>query len=172
MRTTIEHHRMSAVPFLLLGAALLGCAGGAPPSSAPAPSRAADSASLGYVSEPRSRSTAATATLRVEDGSAARVARIEELIQGRIAGAQVYMLPSGDYTIRIRDTPSLVAGVSGEPLIIVDGMPLTGRSLGSMLGGIAPADIRRIDVLKDAGATAAYGVRGANGVILITTRRR
>jgi TonB-dependent SusC/RagA subfamily outer membrane receptor len=59
---------------------------------------------------------------------------------------------------------------NGEPLYVVDGMPLLARSLSGALDGISPRDIARIDVLKDASA-GIYGSRGMNGVILITTRR-
>jgi len=62
---------------------------------------------------------------------------------------------------------------NAAPLIVLDGMPLPrGGGLGSALSGIAPADIARIEVLKDAGSAAAYGSDGVNGVVLITTKRR
>ena len=57
---------------------------------------------------------------------------------------------------------------SSEPLYVIDGMPIH-SSPGSALLGVNPSDIARIDILKDAGATAIYGSRGANGVVLITT---
>ncbi len=59
----------------------------------------------------------------------------------------------------------------GEPLFVIDGVPLLSNRPGHELDGINPSDIERIDVLKDAGSAAVYGSRGANGVILITTRR-
>jgi TonB-dependent SusC/RagA subfamily outer membrane receptor len=59
----------------------------------------------------------------------------------------------------------------GEPLFVVDGVPLRALGPGGALDGIVPEDVARIDVLKDAASAAIYGSRGANGVILITTRR-
>jgi TonB-dependent SusC/RagA subfamily outer membrane receptor len=98
-----------------------------------------------------------------------RVARVEELLQGRVAGVQVMRTADGDFTIRIRGPHSFHG--NDEPLYVVDGMPIPGRGLRSALMGIPPHDIARIEVLKDAGATAIYGSRGANGVIVITTKR-
>ena len=171
MRTAI-HARFTAMCMAAsVGLGVLACGAGSPPASpAPTPRSAPDSVGLGYGRVPRERSTAAVSTLTGEL-DAMRVARIEELLQGRVAGAQVYRTASGDYSIRIRNAPTLTANGNTEPLYVLDGMPMTGRGLGSILDGIAPADIARIDVLKDAGATASYGSRGANGVILITTKR-
>jgi TonB-dependent SusC/RagA subfamily outer membrane receptor len=73
----------------------------------------------------------------------------------------------GGFRVLIRGMGSITA--SSEPLYVIDGLPLTSGT-GGMLG-ISPNDVARIDVLKDAGSTAIYGSRGANGVILITTRR-
>jgi len=58
-----------------------------------------------------------------------------------------------------------------EPLLVIDDITIPAGSLASALVGIAPRDVARVDVLKDAGATAVYGSRGANGVIIITTKR-
>jgi TonB-dependent SusC/RagA subfamily outer membrane receptor len=95
-----------------------------------------------------------------------RAVRVEELLQGRVAGVQVIRLANGGYRVRIRG-----AAGEGEPLFVVDGMPVHALYPGAALNGINPADVVRIDVLKDAGSTAIYGSRGAHGVILITTRR-
>jgi TonB-dependent SusC/RagA subfamily outer membrane receptor len=97
-----------------------------------------------------------------------RVSRIEELIRDRVAGVQVRRLPNGDYSFRVRGTRSLIG--NNEPLVVIDGMPIAQQVMGAALAGLAPGNVVRIDVLKDAGSTAAYGSRGANGVILITTR--
>jgi TonB-dependent SusC/RagA subfamily outer membrane receptor len=96
-----------------------------------------------------------------------RVSRVEELIRGRFAGVSVMQTSDGDYSIRIRGE----RGLAGDPLFVIDGMPLMG-SLRGALAGIAPRDISRIEVLKDAAATAQYGVQGRHGVVLLTTRRR
>ena len=95
------------------------------------------------------------------------VAQAEELLEGRFAGVRVYRVPGG-IAVRIRGATSVLG--SNEPLYVVDGMEMD-PGPGGALVGINPADITHIEVLKDIGSTAAYGVRGANGVILITTRR-
>jgi TonB-dependent SusC/RagA subfamily outer membrane receptor len=93
---------------------------------------------------------------------------VEELIQGRVAGARVVRLPGGGISLRLWG-PSTIYG-DNEPLYVLDGVPLQ-MTPGRGLDWINPADILRIEILKDVMATAPYGVRGANGVILITTRR-
>ena len=98
-----------------------------------------------------------------------RVGRIEEMLAGRVPGLEVSHTSSGDYTLRIRGRNTLYG--SDEPLVVLDGMPLRAGGLSRSLAAISPSDVARIEVLKDAGATAFYGVRGANGVILITTKR-
>jgi TonB-dependent SusC/RagA subfamily outer membrane receptor len=157
----------------LLAPLLLGCVAATPSSSPPTPRVDADSIAIGYGSTTRERSTVAVGSVTAEELELMRVSRIEELLQGRIAGAEVVRTASGEYSIRIRGTASLMArGASTEPLFVLDGMPMAqGRPLGSILVGISPSDVARIDVLKDAGATASYGSRGANGVVLITTKR-
>jgi TonB-dependent SusC/RagA subfamily outer membrane receptor len=93
---------------------------------------------------------------------------VEELIQGRFAGVEVVRLAGGGFSLRIRGAGSFMS--SNEPLYVLDGVPLP-QAPGGALVGVAPHDIERIEVLKDASSTALYGVRGANGVILITTKR-
>jgi len=84
----------------------------------------------------------------------------------------VVRLSGGSYTLRIRGPSSLRGTLAGEePLLVIDDVPVSLGSLSNALAGIAPQDVARIDVLKDAGSTAIYGVRGANGVIIITTKR-
>jgi TonB-dependent SusC/RagA subfamily outer membrane receptor len=107
--------------------------------------------------------------LTTRDLAHQRVTRVEELIRGRVAGVQVLPLANGDYTLRIRGIHSIYG--SNEPLIVLDGMPLRSSGVRGALNGINPADVARIEVLKDAAATAWYGVQGANGVIVITTKR-
>lgn len=92
--------------------------------------------------------------------------RIEELIAGRVAGVQVVRTTDG-LSIRVRGPATLLGG--GEPLVVLDGQPLAQGARELLL--INPADVARIEVLKDAGSTALYGVRGTNGVLLVTTRR-
>lgn len=81
---------------------------------------------------------------------------------------QVIRRPDGSIAVRIRGGTSVYG--DSEPLYVIDGMTVQAGP-GGALQGINPYDIVRIEVLKDIGSTAAYGVRGANGVILITTRR-
>jgi TonB-dependent SusC/RagA subfamily outer membrane receptor len=98
-----------------------------------------------------------------------RSSRLEDLLEGRIAGVEVQRLPDGDLSVRVRGTASLVN--DGEPLWVVDGVPMPYGSLPrQMLRDINPGDVARIDVLKGS-AAAIYGTRGANGVILVTLRR-
>lgn len=70
--------------------------------------------------------------------------------------------------MQIRGKRSFSGG--SEPLLVIDGVPVHG-AIASAVAGIAPRDVARIDVLKDAGSTAIYGAQGANGVIVITTKR-
>lgn len=110
----------------------------------------------------------------VESVDVARVAdsgagRIEQVLQGRVAGLQVIRLPGGGYSLRIRGTTSLVG--DNEPLVVLDDQIIHASSISSVLAGISPRDVARVEVLKDAASTAFYGSRGANGVIIITTKR-
>jgi TonB-dependent SusC/RagA subfamily outer membrane receptor len=95
------------------------------------------------------------------------VSQPEELFAGRFAGVQVFRLPDG-IAVRIRGSNSLSA--DQEPLYVIDGQTIQAGPGGALMG-VNPADIESIEVLKDIGATAQYGVRGANGVILIRTKQ-
>jgi iron complex outermembrane receptor protein len=130
---------------------------------------APDTVTVAYGRMPRARLTESVESVTSKQIESARAMRVEDLFQGRMAGVQVSRTGLGQLSIRIRGLATLVAG-AGEPLIVLDGMPLRNAG-GSALDGIAPYDIARLDVLKDAAATAAYGVQGANGVILVTTKR-
>ena len=92
---------------------------------------------------------------------------ITQALQGRVSGVdmeQTSTKPGSQLQIRIRGTRSLNA--SNDPLVVLDGIPFAGS-----IGDINPSDIKSVDILKDASATAIYGSRGANGVILITTNK-
>lgn len=93
---------------------------------------------------------------------------LASLIERSSPGVRVTQHPDGSITVRIRGTNSFYG--SEEPLYVIDGVPLPQGS-GGRLAGINPEDIESIKVLKDAPDTAMYGVRGANGVIVITTKR-
>lgn len=95
------------------------------------------------------------------------VASPEELLAGRFPGVNVLRVPGG-IAVRIRGESTFNG--EREPLYVVDGMSIEAGP-GGALQGINPGDIERIEVLKDIGSTAQYGSRGANGVILITTKR-
>lgn len=111
---------------------------------------------IGYGKVKRSRSTASTSHLDIPQGTG--YSNIYEYIQGRVAGVEVR-----GTEIRIRGERSILG--DNSPLFIVDGMVVDD------IGFISPDHISRIDVLKDASSTAIYGARGANGVIIITTRK-
>jgi TonB-linked SusC/RagA family outer membrane protein len=107
------------------------------------------------------------------------VSSFDAALQGRAAGVQVTQstgMAGAGTQIRIRGTGSITAG--GEPLYVVDGIPITsnsGQTIGAAntnpLASINPNDIESLEILKDASSSAIYGSRGANGVILITTKR-
>ena len=91
---------------------------------------------------------------------------IEEILHGRIAGVEVFRVPGG-ISVRIRGRTSLRG--SNEPLYVIDGVPIQPGPGGALMG-INPYDIESIEVLKDAVSTTMYGVRGANGVVVIKTK--
>lgn len=124
---------------------------------------------IGYDTKPKEEVTGAVTSIPEDQIGEHRPLRFDELIRGRVPGLTVIPRPDGGYTIRIRGNDSLMS--SQEPLIIVDGAPIASHAIDSALAGLTPDDIRQIDVLRDVSATAIYGVRGAGGVIIITTRR-
>lgn len=93
---------------------------------------------------------------------------IERLLASRFPGVWLSRTPEGGIAVRIRGAISVHG--SNQPLYVIDGIPIQPGPNGS-LSGINPYDIETIRVLKDAADTALYGVRGANGVIVITTKR-
>jgi TonB-dependent SusC/RagA subfamily outer membrane receptor len=137
-------------------------------AAAPSPTEN-DSASIGYGRAAKRDVTTAVGSVSGDEVDGQRVAHVEELLRGRIAGVEVIPLPNGDFSLRIRNASA--AGGNAAPLVVIDGMPLPrGGGIGSALSGIDPGDISRIEVLKDAGSAAAYGSEGVNGVVLITTK--
>ena len=139
----------------------------------------------GYGTARKKDLTGAVTSVKAKDFNQGVFAAPDQLIQGKVAGVQVTNAsgaPGGAATIRIRGVGSIRSG--NAPLIVVDGVPLSGGSAapnnGTPLGGtpgdnplnfINPSDIASMDVLKDASATAIFGSRGANGVIMITTKK-
>jgi TonB-dependent starch-binding outer membrane protein SusC len=152
-----DHGTLRTVGCLLAVVALYGCRPLTPRDELPVP-KAVD---------PRANS-ASNVSLQ-GDASHQTFTSIEELIQGRAPGVQVIRRSDGTYSLRIRGTSS--PSSSNEPLIVIDGSPSADQRAGRALAGINPQDVQRIDVLKDAASTAYYGMRGGNGVILITTRQ-
>ncbi|THU40330.1 TonB-dependent receptor [Niastella caeni] len=120
---------------------------------------------VGYGTQRKEAVTGSVASISGDKMREVPSANVSQALQGRIAGveiAQTSTRPGATMQIRIRGTRSLSA--DNNPLIVLDGIPFIGS-----LADINPNDIKSFDVLKDASATAIYGSRGANGVILITT---
>ncbi|KAF2514241.1 SusC/RagA family TonB-linked outer membrane protein [Flavobacterium foetidum] len=120
---------------------------------------------IGYGTSKKSDLTGAVSTISGNDLKKVPVANVAEALTGRIAGVQVTAAegsPDADIRIRVRGGGSLTQDAS--PLIIVDGFPINN------MNDISSSDIETMTVLKDAASTAIYGSRGANGVILITTK--
>ena len=120
---------------------------------------------IGYGTQRREAVTGSVANIGGEKLNAVAATNVASALQGRIAGVQMTQTsskPGDEMQIRIRGQRSLNA--SNDPLIVLDGVPFMGK-----LSDINPADIKSMDILKDASATAIYGSRGANGVIMITT---
>ncbi|HEY0810365.1 MAG TPA: TonB-dependent receptor plug domain-containing protein [Longimicrobiales bacterium] len=140
-------------------------------SSHPAPRSGndADKVNVGYGTQDRSEVAGSVATVSREDIERAKVTRLEDLFRGRIPGVHVVRRANGEFTIRMRG-PTTLDG-RDDALIVLDGVPLPDGTSGMALASINPNDVARIDVLKDAGSTAIYGSRGANGVVIINTRR-
>lgn len=130
---------------------------------------------VGYGQMRRSDVTGSVVSVSSEAIQKTVSTSIDQVLQGRAAGVQVQQnsgMPGGSSSIRIRGINSLNA--SNEPIFVIDGVVIdgsTGSSSENALASINPSDIVSMDILKDASATAIYGSRAANGVILITTKR-
>ncbi len=136
---------------------------------------------VGYGEMTKREVTGAISSVGSKDIQNLPVAGLDQAIQGRAAGVLVSSssgTPGGAISINVRGTASISA--SNEPLYVVDGMPIySGNTSSAGLGGqvtnvlsqINPNDIESIEILKDAASAAIYGSRGANGVVLITTKR-
>jgi TonB-linked SusC/RagA family outer membrane protein len=122
---------------------------------------------VGYGTQRREAVTGSVASMSGNVIRDVPSSNITQALQGRVSGVdmeQTSSKPGTSLQIRIRGTRSLNA--SNDPLLVLDGIPFAGS-----IGDINPSDIKSIDILKDAAATAIYGSRGANGVILITTNK-
>ncbi len=140
---------------------------------------------VGYGTVLKRDLTGSVSSVKITDDVSRAAATVDQLLQGRAAGVQVTQNaanPNSGVSVRIRGTNSLRG--NNEPLYVIDGVIIssagedvnavgtgnTGQDPQSGLNGINPRDIERIEILKDASATAIYGSRGANGVVLITTK--
>lgn len=122
---------------------------------------------VGYGEMKRKDLTGAVSSVKGEELAKIPVQSVAQALQGRLAGVQVAMgdgTPGAEPSIKIRGGTSITQ--SNEPLYVVDGVPQT-----EGLNFLDPMDIESVDVLKDASATAIYGARGANGVVLVTTKQ-
>lgn len=122
---------------------------------------------IGYGTVKKSDLTGAVGSVQMKDVSKVGITSADRALQGQIAGVQVNAKtgqPGESMMIRVRGGNSLAGG--NEPLYVIDGMPVE-----KMNSDINPEDILSMEVLKDASSTAIYGSRGANGVVMITTKR-
>tara|TARA_B100001989_G_scaffold245244_1_gene214801 strand:- start:5223 stop:8387 length:3165 start_codon:yes stop_codon:yes gene_type:complete len=142
---------------------------------------------VGYGTVRKSDLTGAVSSIELTDNEAREFSTVDQLLQGRAAGVQVTQntgSPGSGISVKIRGTNSLRG--NNEPLYVIDGVIISsagedvvpaggignsGQEAQNGLNGINPRDIESIEVLKDASATAIYGSRGANGVVLITTKK-
>ncbi len=170
-----RYNRLLAAPLaaacalgMLLVAA--GCASTRSSDSDARTERAAsdDEIEVGYGTVSRETSTSAISTVSGEEARRQRTAvNLTDLIEGNVAGVYVREAPGGGVQVRIRGSSSIYG--SNEPLYVVDGVPVAPNSRGT-LSFVNPYDVASITVLKDAAATAIYGSRGGNGVIIIKTK--
>ncbi|WP_448634897.1 TonB-dependent receptor plug domain-containing protein [Pedobacter panaciterrae] len=142
---------------------------------------------IGYGTLRKSEVTSAISSVSQKDIKNLPVAGVDQALQGKVAGVTINNnggQPGGGVSVRIRGLTS--TGENNEPLYVIDGVPMNSKSssleqnfLGggsgqtgqSVLATLNSADIETIDILKDASAQAIYGARGANGVVLINTKR-
>lgn len=147
---------------------------------------------VGYGTVKKSDLTGSVVSVKADAFKDMPVTTVDQALQGRAAGVQVTQssaAPGGGLSIRVRGANSLISG--SEPLYVIDGLPIypdndnfgtgntspgldranSNRRSGNALAALNPSDIESIEVLKDASATSIYGSRGANGVVLITTKR-
>jgi len=130
---------------------------------------------VAYGTRRRGDLTGAVTSISAKDFQKGVVNSSEQLLQGKVAGLEIITgggSPGGGSKIRIRGGASFKA--SNEPLLVIDGVPVESNSVSgssNLLNSINPNDIESISVLKDASATALYGSRASNGVLIITTKK-
>ncbi|WP_298411637.1 SusC/RagA family TonB-linked outer membrane protein [Hydrotalea sp.] len=157
-------------------------------SLAPSADQLGDVVVIGYGTARKNDLTGALSSVKAKDFNQGIISSPDQLLQNKVAGLQIVSnggQPGTATTVKLRGNSSLIAGQ--QPLYVIDGVPLDGRTarpsvtLGAGGFGTTPDDnpllfinmndIAQVDVLKDASATAIYGSRGANGVIVITTKK-
>lgn len=129
---------------------------------------------IGYGAKKKSDLTGSVTAISAKDFQEGAIGSAEQLIQGKTAGVQISTggAPGAGSSIRIRGGSSLNA--SNDPLIVIDGVPMDNSGISGAANPLAlinPSDIESFNILKDASATAIYGNRASNGVIIITTKR-
>ena len=129
---------------------------------------------IGYGVAKKNDLTGSVTAIKPDEKNRGMVTSAQDMLQGKVAGVNINSStgePGGGAQIRIRGGASLNA--SNDPLIVIDGMQMSGgkKGVSNPLALVNPNDIESFTVLKDASATAIYGSRGSNGVIIITTKR-
>lgn len=141
---------------------------------------------IGYGTVKKTDVTGSVVSLKAKDLTPGANMNVEQSLLGRAAGVQVYQKsgePGSAMSVKIRGASSITAG--NDPLYVIDGMPVNNSAPASSssagfvatpnprnpLNSLNPADIESIEILKDASATAIYGSRGSNGVVMITTKK-
>lgn len=122
---------------------------------------------VGYGTVKKSDLTGSVGSVSGEDLNSVAQTSVDQIMQGRVAGVRITQTnaqPGGGFSVRIRGTNSITAG--NEPLYVIDGLPGA-----NPLNSLNPSDIESVEILKDASATAIYGARGSNGVVIITTKQ-
>ena len=135
---------------------------------------------IGYGTVKKSDLTGSVGSVKVDEVMKNPVTSLDQALQGRVAGVQIVQTsaqPGGNTFFRVRGASSIYA--ANEPLYVIDGMQINTNTnlswisapISGALSNLNPGDIESIEILKDASATSIYGAKGANGVVLITTKR-
>jgi iron complex outermembrane receptor protein len=150
---------------LVLATLMAGCGGRPPESSAPVPGGIPE----GGEADKLGSDVRVAGDLSVDRG---HYENVLEMIRGMAPGLQIIGTGGSSFDVRIRGaSQTLGGGGSQSPLVVVDGVP-SSRSAGEALLALHPSDVASISVLRDVASTVIYGIRGANGVILVRTKRK
>lgn len=145
--------------------AVAACGGTRPERQAPTPSSAAvaDSQPLAAAGAVRAGPEAA--------GDRGHYESALEMLRGKAPGVQLIEVAPGQFEVRIRGVNQSLQATGQEPLVVLDGVA-SSRPAGQLLMSLNPEDVVSIEVVRDVASTAIYGVRGANGVLIVQTRRQ